>query len=80
MQSKETECKPLFFEEKQDSAQGQTGTIAVQGGKNHKPTPCTVQATLYLDESTQRCYSLVWTYDYKVFMPCSLTGSQEHCQ
>lgn len=48
--------------------------------KNHKPTPLggMVQAALYLDECTQRCYSSVWAYDYMVFMPCGLMGSQEH--
>lgn len=49
-------------------------------GKNHRPTPLggTVQAALYLDECTQRCYSSVWAYDYMVWMSCGLTGSQEH--
>lgn len=40
-------------------------------GKNHRPTPLggMVQAALYLDECSQRCYSSVWAYDYTVWMP-----------
>lgn len=31
---------------------------------------------LYLDECTQRCYSLVWAYDYTVCMPWSYGKSR----
>lgn len=35
-----------------------------------------VWVVLYLDECTQRCYSLVWAYDYTVCMPWSYGKSR----
>lgn len=68
----------LFSEEYHSPTQSQAGTWGVHS-KSHKLTSLggMVQAVLYLDESTQSCYSWVWAYDYMVLMLCGILRSWE---
>lgn len=66
--------KRLFFQKDHDSARASLAPRASMVRRNHKPTPLggMVQAALYLEESTQRCYTLAWAYDYMVLMQTAL--------